>query len=397
VNVLFYVTGHGFGHATRIAAIMEAMRIADPTVELSIRTHAAASLFRDIPGVQVYEENIDSGVVEENRYHQNEEATLKQYWETIHQRESDIVQREVNWIEKSKIDRIVFDIPPLAALIGMQASARGKTIPTIAVGNFTWSFVYKPYIVDGQYPGLLARINQCYAMTSLLLTIPLNEPMSAFPASVPRVEIPLLVRECTTTRQETRSKLGIAEERRPVVLLPLRDKEPPPDLQGLNEIAKDYLILSTHAINGADVWDLSSLPGQNWMGAHFPSIVAACDVVMAKLGYGIASECIANGIPLVYTPRNNFAEFAVLKEKMASVLPSVQIEKDDFQAGRWKHFLEHVTMMKRDRCWPMVRNEGPERFITAEDEKGPLQMRTDGAAIAAEWILGRRRILSAES
>ena len=63
--------------------------------------------------------------------------------------------------------------------------------------------------------------------------------------------------------------------------------------------------------------------------------MAAADVVVSKPGYGIVSECVANGTPLLYTSRGRFVEYDVFVAEMPRVLRCRYLDESDFLAGRW--------------------------------------------------------------
>ena len=97
---------------------------------------------------------------------------------------------------------------------------------------------------------------------------------------------------------------------------------------------------------------------------RYEDIVAAVDVVVSKPGYGIVSECVANGTPLLYTSRGRFAEYDVMLAEMPRMLRCRYIPQEDLLAGRWRDGVE---------------------ALLAQDE--PLERpRVDGAAMAARAI-----------
>ena len=53
-------------------------------------------------------------------------------------------------------------------------------------------------------------------------------------------------------------------------------------------------------------------------GFRYEDLVRASDVVMTKPGYGIVSECLANGAAILYTARGRFAEYPVMVARDAS-------------------------------------------------------------------------------
>jgi L-arabinokinase len=101
-------------------------------------------------------------------------------------------------------------------------------------------------------------------------------------------------------------------------------------------------------------------------GLRYHDLVKAVDVVVTKPGYGIISDCIANGTALLYTSRGRFAEYDVLVAEMPRYLRCGFIEGDDLRQGRWRAALDAV--------W--------------SSPPPPETPRVDGAAVAAEMIAG---------
>jgi L-arabinokinase len=75
-------------------------------------------------------------------------------------------------------------------------------------------------------------------------------------------------------------------------------------------------------------------------GLGYEDLVAASDVVVSKPGYGIVSECIANGAALLYTSRGHFVEHDVFVAEMPLALRCRYIPQEDFLAGRWSDAVE---------------------------------------------------------
>src|SRR5262249_37995585 len=101
-------------------------------------------------------------------------------------------------------------------------------------------------------------------------------------------------------------------------------------------------------------------------GLRYEDLVAAVDVVLTKPGYGILSECIANGTAVVYTDRGRFAEYPVLVREMPKYLRCAYLDQESLRAGRWKAALDAA--------------------FTAP--AAPEHPRTDGADVIAGMIPG---------
>jgi L-arabinokinase len=99
-------------------------------------------------------------------------------------------------------------------------------------------------------------------------------------------------------------------------------------------------------------------------GLRYEDLVAAADVVVSKPGYGIVSECAANGTALLYTSRGRFAEYDVFVESMPALLRCRFLAPDDLRAGRWSAAIDALLA-----------------------QPAAERPRIDGAAVAARTIL----------
>ncbi len=100
-------------------------------------------------------------------------------------------------------------------------------------------------------------------------------------------------------------------------------------------------------------------------GLEYEDLVAASDVVVSKPGYGIVSECIANGPALLYTSRGRFAEYDVLVAEMPRVLRCRFLPQEDLRTGCWT-----------DAVTSVLRQPPP-----------PATLDTNGATVVADQIL----------
>jgi UDP-N-acetylglucosamine:LPS N-acetylglucosamine transferase len=102
---------------------------------------------------------------------------------------------------------------------------------------------------------------------------------------------------------------------------------------------------------------------------HYEDLVAAADVVVSKPGYGIVSECIANGTSMLYTSRGRFAEHELFVREMPAMLRCRYISPEDLREGRWSEAIASLL----------------------EQAPPPTGINTGGADVAAERILAEAR------
>jgi hypothetical protein len=72
----------------------------------------------------------------------------------------------------------------------------------------------------------------------------------------------------------------------------------------------------------------------------FSDVIRASDVVVSKLGYSIAAECIAERKRLLFPPRSGFREEAVLVREVPRHIPAQPIAPADYEPGEWSRHLE---------------------------------------------------------
>ena len=75
---------------------------------------------------------------------------------------------------------------------------------------------------------------------------------------------------------------------------------------------------------------------------RYEDLVAACDVVATKPGYGIIAEAIANDTAMLYTSRGHFVEYDVLVREMPRYLRCGYIDHDALFAGQWRRVLDDI-------------------------------------------------------
>lgn len=351
-TVLFYISGHGFGHSTRV---IEVARNLPDDVRVIFRTSAPQWLYQcyfDRP-LEFSSVNLDVGVVQDDSLTLNPEKTLHAYATLLNEAPA-LIDRECRFVQQENVSVIVGDIPPLAFAIARQAG-----VPSLAMGNFCWDWIYGPYVErQPEYQWLVDEIRSDYGKCDLLLRLPFAGDLSAFP----RIEdCPLVVRHSSGARQELRRKLGIDPDRK-VVLLSFGGF----DLERIpwNRIAEMTDFLFIYFRQKIDVENV--LHVQNGSMAHV-DIVQLSDIVLTKPGYGICAETIATQTPIVYTDRGEFIEYDYLVQGLETYARSVYIPQSELLSGRWRPWLEKALDL------PPARQT----------------MRTDGASVAAERILAK--------
>ena len=174
--IVFYVSGHGFGHASRSIEVINAILAKRPEVRVGVRTSAPRWLFDlSVKGKVAYSTlECDTGVVQVDGMSLDEADSIRRA-ASFH---SDLVTRaasETRALRELGAGLIVGDIPPLAFAVGASAG-----IPTVALGNFTWDWIYADYPRVRLAPSLLPAIRGAYAKASMALKLPMARGFDHF-------------------------------------------------------------------------------------------------------------------------------------------------------------------------------------------------------------------------
>ena len=345
--IVAYVSGHGFGHSTRTAEVLRAIRERDPSLPIAVVTAAPERLYREaIPGHLVHRPvACDVGLVQRGALLIDEAATLEA-WRTFRRDQPARVAREAAWLREWDARVVLADVPPVAFDAAAEAG-----VPAVGLANFSWDWIYRH--LASRQPGLGEAAADCaasYGRASLLLELPFAGDLSAFPR---RERIPLVARRPRLPREEARRRLRLPE--RPAVLLSFGGLGLPGfDPAVLAGLSAYEFLASPPTPPGPPNLRVLGPEDLAAAGLGYADLVAAADVVVTKPGYGIVSDALAARTRMVYTERGDFPEYPILVEGLSRWIPSRYVSNEDLAAGRmgppWK------------RCWGAVAGPaGPAR------------------------------------
>lgn len=348
-SIFFYVSGHGFGHATRSAEIIAALNRMSPETDIHVRTTAPKMIF-DEAGCRCTIESValDVGVVQSDSLNMDIPATINAYSALMDELPR-IVDHEIKQAKMRHAGLIVSDVSAAAFRI-----SNSLDIPGTAISNFSWDWIYEVW--QPEFPHIhhiLDSIREDYGRCDLLLLLPFSEILPAFHHSE---SIPLVGRRATIERNDVRFRLDIPDSK-PVILLSFGGMGlSPGQFDQLDQLNADYLLISVgdHNCPGR-ILDRELLQTRS---IRYQDLVAAMDVVVTKPGYGIVAECSINRVRMLYTDRGPFREYDVLVEQMERYIPAEYIDRCSFEAGNWLEVLSRL--LRREMPSEIIPSNGAE-------------------------------------
>jgi L-arabinokinase len=333
VTLVFYISGHGFGHATRTFEVIRAVQNLDPRVQIVLRCAVPESFVQRSlgGGVTQLPVDTDAGMIQIDSLRIDVPASARaaqEFYASFNAR----IDKEAEIITAARATLVVGDIPPLAF-----AAAARAGVPSVAIANVTWDWIYRVYPEFAlTSPDVVATIGDAYAETTLALRLPFPGGFETMRAVR---DIPLVARQSEHGRERARRLLGL-DATRPVVLASFGGHGIRLPYERIAADGEFVLLMTDHETDPARhaasrhivVVPREMLRRED---LHYEDLVAAADVVVSKPGYGIVSECIANDTALLYTSRGTFAEYDVMTLQMPRVMRTRYIDQEQLREGNW--------------------------------------------------------------
>jgi UDP:flavonoid glycosyltransferase YjiC (YdhE family) len=333
------VSGHGFGHSVRCAEV--ARVLLERGARVVVRTDAPAWLFPDkVEYIPSPGWALDVGVAQHDGLDLDVDETRRR-WTNFARDFQTHAEAEGHLLRQYNVDVVLGDVPPLAFAAAAQAH-----IPSLALANFGWDWIYAAWL---NFETAIECVRAGYRQADVLLRLPLHsDDEDAFAAFKCIVDVPLIGRAAQRSRSEVRADLNLPRSAK-LVLFSFGGFT----AQGLNLEAlgnwSNYLFVVTPPLSKS-AGDLPpNVVKLNETPEDYVSLVSACDVVVTKPGYGIAADCLANHVAVLFSDRGPFREYDVLADALPALGRARFIPRDELLRG---HLGPHLDLLlESDTAW----------------------------------------------
>lgn len=285
----YYVTGHGYGHATRAIGIMGELLSRGYLVNI-ISALNSDFFLKNIPlsdqnrsHLTYIQRCIDSGAIQSDPISVDSVITLRNYYQNIHSRYDELLAKEIMFLKIQSIDVVLVDASPIAC-----SAAKACNIPSIIISNFTWSFIYENLLpntahllTDTEVENFSDMVVQCNIDTAnadYVLLLPGETDMPfAYAGNI--IPSPLVHRRPMNSKEDVRRNLNIPMDAYMVVLGFGGHKLTAADFR--DEMLPHNWVCVVLQANGL-VFDSPRFIGVS-NDAYVPDLVAAADVVSCYL------------------------------------------------------------------------------------------------------------------
>lgn len=346
MRIAFFITPHGFGHAARACAIMEALYRRQDECRFDIFTRIPHWFFKDSlpPCFQYHDLASDVGLVQRSPLEVDLDATLEQL-DAFLPFSNDTVSALAETIARLDCKAVVCDIAPLGIAV-----AKAAGIPSILVENFTWDWIYEAYV--DSHPRFQKAIDylaqQFQAAAVHIQTDPIcnTRPWAArlFPISRP----------ARTPVDEVKAQLQIPKQA-PAILITMGGVGTKHRFLAQLKRQKDvYFILPQEIPYPKREANLVHLPQRS--GFYHPDLIQVADAVVGKVGYSTLAEVCHAGKPFGYVRAEENRESGTLAAYADAFAPGMAISPSAFESAEWLTDLDRLLALPKMPPLPNAAN-----------------------------------------
>lgn len=315
-TIAFFISDHGFGHASRNIPIIRYILEATKDIRIIIKTGKNQGQFiRDLVGdfngrVTYFFEAMDMGLIlKENSLDVDSEKLEEKVQDYISSFEEK-VSKENEFLHYNNVNLIVSDIVPWVF-----KSAKELNISSILISNFTWVEIYKEHLSKE----ICDKYIECYKLADKALFYELYmEEMKNYIESYE--EVSLCSREFDLEKVDKIKK----NFERPIVYISVGRSV---DLQkeiNVSNLEYDFIVTDGIKLKGHNVY---YLPTET---PNTQDYLMASDFVITKAGWGTVSEALLAKKKIALLTRDNVAEdrntIFMLKDKKLAIEVDFSLE-----------------------------------------------------------------------
>ncbi|MFZ2160652.1 MAG: hypothetical protein WAW02_00410 [Sideroxyarcus sp.] len=347
-HLVVSISGHGYGHVAQTAPILNLLHERMPQLHLTVRSAVPLAHLRSrihVPFDHLPSHG-DIGMVMTSALDINVGESRAAY-RAFHADWDTRVADEARLLRDLGADAVFSNVGYLPL-----AGAQHARIANAALCSLNWFDIYRHYAGDD---AIAAQIHACYANADAFLRATPGMAMETLPNLVPVAPIAAVGRD---RRDELIHLLRLSKDEKLVLVsmggitsrLPI---ERWPHIDGVR-----WLVQQNWQVNHPDAVVLESLP------MSFGDLLASCDALLCKPGYGSFVEAACSGKPVLYVSRPDWPESPDLIEWLQQHGLCREVAREQLERGDIAHDLSAL--------WFAPQVAPPE---------------ADGTAQVADWLL----------
>jgi hypothetical protein len=319
-----FVSSHGFGHATRVVAVIQKLAQHFNHLEILI-IGQTPQWFWDCNKPRnckflFLKCCTDVGLIQNGPFEHDLDKTLNALIRFLDFNEA-IMNHLVVTVDSFKPTFILCDISPLGIQIGVRLK-----IPTILIENFTWDWIYELYApAKKEFREIVLCLKKLYEQVSYRIQCsPLCHPVNESIKTMP------IFREPVLKKEKVLSLLGLSNSAQYILVTTGGISMS----RNLDKFASDFFLVVPGEYKEAQIVNkVIYLPMNS--NIPFPDLVNSSVCVVGKAGYGTVAECWGMNVPFMGVFRDSFRESSVLLKFCIAHLHFRKINLCSFLDNKW--------------------------------------------------------------
>ena len=337
-HLLVDISAHGFGHVSQTAPVVNELAQRIHGLRVTLRTAAPHFLLKqrfhcDFQHVPVA---FDFGMQMANAVDVDVEKSAAAY-RAFHADWEEKVGREAHTMRALSPDLLLANVPYLSL-----AAAHVAGVRAIAMCSLNWADIYRHYCADDAAScAIHAQMLEAYNSAGCFLKVQPAMPMPDISST--RSINPIAQMGCYQ-RLYLAVKLQLRETEKLVLVamggmelrLPVEHWPCLPDIR--------WLVPQAWGVERDDMTASESL------GLPFGDVLASCDAVLTKPGYGTFAEAACAGIPVLYVARHDWPEEPYLVGWLNQHGRCVEVKREQLESGELDGLLAQAWLKPEPPC-----------------------------------------------
>lgn len=329
-RILLSVSGHGFGHLSQASALINALATVTNGFTVEVRSPLPKSVIAGwvtVPFEYTQAED-DIGMCMANALVVDKAASLNAYRQ-LHLQWDANVNTLAQHLQNTGVSLVLADIAYLPF-----AAAQSAGIPTIALCSLNWADILTCYFPDQKE--WIATACSTYQSADVFIV---PKPGMEMPWLTNQRRVGPIGRVGGNYRKAVTQDIDCSEDDY-LVLVGMGGIQHSLDLtrwpSELHGKPVHYLVSETHRGQRPDSSVVSDLP------FAYADLMACCDLVVTKPGYGMFVEAAGAGIPVLFTQRGQWPDVPSLTAWLQAVGRATQISTEQLDNGHVGEAMEEL-------------------------------------------------------
>ena len=342
-HLLVDISAHGFGHIAQTAPVLNLLAQHRPDLRITVRSHAPTEYLKQRILVPFEHHHIalDFGMAMFDAIRVDVPRSLAAYRD-YHADWTRKVATEAEVMRALQPDLLLANVPYKSL-----AAAKLEGIPSVAMCCLNWADIYRHYAPeDAGSAAIHAQMLDAYNSAEVFLKLSPAMPMHDLHNTR---ELSCVAQTGVARRELLRARCGASAQDRLVLVamggihyrLSMEDW---PQAAGVR-----WLVPESWEVRREGVSAIESL------GMDFRDVLASCDAILTKPGYGTFAEAACAGVPVLYVPRGDWPEAPWLVEWLQKHGVATEVAAGNLQDGQLLSSLKKIWAEPRP---PLPGNTG---------------------------------------